>query len=112
MIINGKNYRIPEINFEEVCLLEEYGVSLFDVKQPKKKFLTIIRAFVSLATGMDTESASFLIQQHILGGGNMDGWFEEINKAVDTSGFFQALNKKAEKKQKSPNPNEEVIENE
>jgi len=98
MKINGKEYKIPEIGFDAVCQLEETGFSLFDIQNPKKKFMTIIRAFVALATGLEPEDASHLIEQHLLGGGKMDGWMEEIVKAVETSGFFQAVMKKSQKK--------------
>ena len=99
MRINGKDYRIPELGFEQMCDLEDRGISLFDISNPGRKLLSILRSFVAIATGLDNESASELIEQHVYGGGNFDGWLDEINKAVEDSGFFQAVLKQEEKKQ-------------
>lgn len=94
MRINGKNYRIPELDFDTVCNLEDAGISIFDIRNPRKKFMSIIRAFAALATGTSQEDASNLIQQHLLGGGTFEGWFEEITEAMEKSDFFQAMAKK------------------
>jgi hypothetical protein len=99
MIINGKNYRIPEINFGAVRKLSNYGVSLYDLK-PKRDFMNIINAFTCLAADIEPEDADYLIEQHILGGGTMDGWIEEILKAVETSPFLQKIAKQSQKKER------------
>ncbi len=99
MIINGKNYGIPELGFDTVCRLEGYGISLFDVQNnPGKKMMSIIRAFTCITLNIEPEQASFIIEQHLLGGGSFDGWLQEINEAVEKSGFFQAMLRKNEKK--------------
>jgi hypothetical protein len=97
MRINGKEYRIPEIGFEQICELEEAGIPIYDPKQLDKKRMSLVRAFVGLATGLESADASRLIEQHLLGGGNMDGWVDEIMESVEKSGFFQAMMKKKQK---------------
>jgi len=97
MRINGRDFRIPELDFSIVRKLEENGISLFDISKPKKKFFSILTAFASIAMKTEIEDADYILQQHILGGGNFDGWLEEINKAVEDSGFFQAMMKKSQK---------------
>lgn len=97
MKICGRDYKIPELGFGTIRQLEENGISIFDLQRPNKKFISIITAFVGLATGLEVEQADELLQQHLLGGGNFDGWLNEINKAVENSGFFQAMMKKEQK---------------
>lgn len=98
MRINGQNYGIPTIGFKAVKELSQYGVSLFNLNF-KRDFLTIISAFAGLATGLEPDDVDELIEQHLLGGGTMDGWIEEITKAVENSPFLSAMNKKKGKKQ-------------
>ena len=97
MRINGRDYRIPELDFGTVRRLEENGISFFDLQKPKKKYFSIITAFAGLATQMEPEEVDFVLQQHLLGGGSFEGYLEEITKAVETSGFFQAMMKKNQK---------------
>lgn len=97
MKINGQNYGIPTIGFKAVKELSQYGVSLFNLNF-KRDFLTIISAFAGLATGLEPDDVDELIEQHLLGGGTMEGWIEEIIKAVENSPFLSAMNKKTSKK--------------
>jgi len=94
MIINNKNYTIPELNFNTICSLEEMGISLTDMD---KKILSTVRGFLALAMGGDYVSAGKEMEAHLAKGGSLDEMMEEINKAVENSGFFQALNKSKEK---------------
>lgn len=100
MKVNGKEVRIPEVTFGTVRELESYGVSVFDMDF-QKKFLTILNAFICISLKIQPEQADFLMEQHLLGGGDFDGWIDEINNAVETSGFFQAMEKKNQKKSAS-----------
>ena len=90
MIINNKNYTIPELNFNTICTLEEMGISLTDMD---KKILSTVRGFLALAMNGDYEKAGKEMEEHLENGGSLDEMLEEINKAVEESGFFQALNK-------------------
>lgn len=100
MKINGVNYGIPTIGFKAVKQLSLYGVSLFDLDY-RRDLLTIISAFAGLSTGLSEDDVDELIEQHLLGGGTMEGWLAEIIKAVENSPFLQSMSKKATKK--SPN---------
>jgi hypothetical protein len=110
MRINGKEFRIPEIGFGTVRKLEGYGVSIFDMNF-KKKFITIINTFVCISLNIEPDDADYLIEQHLLGGGSFDGWMEEINKAVETSPFFLAIEKKSQKKTAVKKTDQEPEEN-
>ncbi len=94
MRINGVDYRVPELGFNTICELEDKGISIYDIISPKvlrKKYMTIIRAFTGLATGLEPEETSFLIEKHLLSGGTMEGWLDEIIESVEKSDFFQKL---------------------
>lgn len=98
MRINGRDFRIPELDFSMVRKLEDSGISFFDLQKPKKKYFSIITAFAGMATQAEPEEVDYLLQQHLLGGGTFDGWIEEILKAVESSGFFQVMMKRGKAK--------------
>lgn len=89
MKINNKIYKIPELNYNTICILEEMGISLTDMD---KRVFSTVRGFVALAMNGDYEKAGEEIEEHLKNGGSLDEVLEEINKAVEESGFFQALN--------------------
>lgn len=90
MKINGKTYKMPELNFNAMCQLEDMGISLADFE---KKPMAAIRGFLALAIG-DTETAGRELEAHIVNGGDFTDIVGEITKAVQDSGFFQALSTK------------------
>ncbi len=90
MTINGKTYKMPELSFNAVCQLEDMGISLADFD---KKPMAAIRGFLALAIG-DTETAGRELEAHIVNGGDFTEIIGEISKAVQESGFFQALSTK------------------
>lgn len=94
MIINGKTYTVPELDFNAMCELEDMGVALNEMD---KKVLTTVRGFLALAMKTDMETAGKELEEHLASGGNINEMVEEVNKAVNESGFFQSLSKKAEK---------------
>lgn len=90
MKINGKNYKMPELNFNAMCNLEDMGVSITSLD---KKPMATIRGFIALAIG-DPEKAGKELEEHIVNGGTLDDIISDITKAVSESGFFQALSAK------------------
>ena len=88
MKINDREYVIPELNFNAMCRLEEMGASFTDMD---KKVLSTVRAFLALAMGGDREEAGMEIEKHIASGGGFDEMMKDISRAVEESGFFQAL---------------------
>ena len=87
MTINGKTYKMPELNFNTVCKLEDMGVSL---TTKDTKTMSTIRGFVALAVG-DVQTAGKELEAHIVSGGKLDDILTEINHSIEDSGFFQAL---------------------
>lgn len=99
MTINGKTYKMPELNFNAICQLEDMGISLTDFD---KKPMAAIRGFLALAIG-DAETAGKELEAHIINGGDLSEIADEITKAVQNSGFFQAL---SARQNLQPNKNE------
>ena len=87
MKINGKNYTLPELDFNAMCTLEDMGVSITSMD---KKPMATIRGFIALAIG-DSEKAGKELEEHIVNSGKLDDILNDITKAVNDSGFFRAL---------------------
>lgn len=85
--INGREYKIPEMDFETVCQLEENGISLLGMNEKNPKIATMIRAFVAWIMDVPTQRASAEIQEHIRNGGNIMDLLTAITTALETSGF-------------------------
>lgn len=92
VIINGKEYRVPELGFNEVCAMESMGA---DLMNPKAKLFSTLRAFVGLLVGDET-AAGLLIEEHIKKGYAIDGISGALSKALEDSSFFQSLKTKQE----------------
>lgn len=89
MKLNGKEYKIPELDFNTVCQLEEHGI---DLVGQNAKPLTTLRAFVALAVG-DTEKAGKELEAHLANGGSLEDVMKEVNTVLQNSGFFQRMQK-------------------
>lgn len=92
MTINGKEIKIPEITFGTVTdLQEQKGIDLKTELAKVAQFNeSAILNFVSLAFDGDKLKAAEAVGQYFAEGGDFTGLMEEINKAVEESGFFQA----------------------
>jgi len=95
--INNKTYEVPELNFAHSKKLEQYGVPLRRLIDPDLMF-TIVSAFVAVVVNVDPETADYLIEQHILGGGNIEDIYKEYVKALSESHFFKKLLENQERK--------------
>jgi hypothetical protein len=89
--LNGKEYKDIEITYNVVADLEERGIDLQDFG--KGKALSTIRAVIAVAFNGNIEVAGHEINQHLLNGGKFEDLVQIVQKAVETSGFFQALSK-------------------
>jgi hypothetical protein len=98
--INNKNYEVPELNFAHSKRLEQYGVPLRRLIDPDLMF-TIVSAFVAIVTDTDPEMADYIIEQHILGGGNLEDIYKAYVTALSESGFFKKLLESQEKQTKT-----------
>lgn len=92
--VNGKTYTARPFDFNTVCDLEDSGVSLANIKD---KPMSAVRAYFTLCYPGDKETAGKEIENHLIGGGDMVGIIEAMNKEMEESDFFQALSKKEDK---------------
>lgn len=94
--VNGNEYKEAEIDFNAVCELEDMGIKIFNLKGVSGA--KIARAYLALCMGgaerLDVAGAE--INQHVINGGKLDVITEAFGKAVQESGFFQALKKSTE----------------
>lgn len=87
--INGKEYAIPEVDFDTICQLEENGVYLLNMDRKNPKIATMVRGIVAWVMDVEPERASAEIQAHIQNGGNIGDIITAASKAVTSSGFFR-----------------------
>ena len=86
--INGQSYIIPEINFEQICRLEENGVYLLNMSRKDRNVASMLRGIVSWIMNVEPEVASAEIQAHMMNGGKIDEIIIAVREALDESGFF------------------------
>ena len=94
VIINGNKYDIPEVDFDAVCELEEYGVELMAINRNNPKIASTVRGFAAWVMGTDLETASEEIANHINGGNGIADIFNSMVDAVKNSGFLNQGGKK------------------
>lgn len=89
MRINGRDYKVQELDFNAICELEEKGVELLGMSEKNPKLATMVRGFVAWVMNVPAEVAAKEIQHHIQNGGSFEGIFNDITNAMDHSGFFK-----------------------
>ena len=93
IVINRKAYPAKEITFNTVCQFEDMGVPMSEIEN---KSIMFIRAYAAMCMGKKADQAGEEIERHIMNGGSMEDLAEVLHQAVEESGFFQALSKRAE----------------
>lgn len=88
--INNKNYDVPELTFKHFTKMEEQGFSIVDAFQ-KKQMLLMAMGFTCAVTGLDRDEAEDLLEQHVLGGGNIRNIVNAFGKAINESDFFKKM---------------------
>lgn len=93
--VNKKTYNAKPFDFNMVCDLEDMGIQL---SEAGTKQIKLIRAYFALCAGITQEEAGKEIEAHVIATGKMVTELSEaMNKELENSDFFQALNKTAEK---------------
>ena len=91
MIINGKELKL-EITFNTICQLEDMGVSLGE----DRKTMSMLRGFVAIGLGVSPDEAGAEIEKFVEDGGDITELVKVMSDAMENSGFFQSLAKKAD----------------
>lgn len=98
--VNGKRYTGAELTYGNICLLEDYGVSITEIGgRNYHKNLSTPTAYFALSAGFDFDTAAEEIQADIVASGDMGrvikGIMGAFTQAINESDFFQALRKRA-----------------
>jgi hypothetical protein len=114
MIINGKNYRVPDLtDFDTVIKLEEQGINLLGIMGDiQNRFasapLTTLRDVTAIFTGMTKEEAVTEIKTFIENGGSLIDYLtiitdgvDELMKSGEKAGFTKAVKTPQDHKAKS-----------
>lgn len=93
IIVNSKDYKCKEINFNAICELEELGFSITNINLKKNLFSTL-RACFAFHSGLPLEIASKEIENHLANGGDLEDLMPFVESIV-TSDFFDKMQKKS-----------------
>lgn len=92
-VVNGKEYRAKEFDFNLICDLEDMGIAMSDIAE---KPMSTVRAYFALCTGRGKSYAGKEMEQHIVNGGSFDDVIIAMNEEMEKSDFFRNLNKTEE----------------
>ena len=96
--VNGKVYKIPEIDFNAVCELEELGL---DFSKMNKKTFSVGRILLAFVMNVSLEEAGKAYSKHSENNNNaLNEIMIPLFNAVNESDFFQKTLKEGVKKSK------------
>lgn len=101
IVVNGKKYPAKEIDFNFVCELEMNGIEFTEMGT---KTISAARCYIAHCMGASVDVAGEELNQHFINGGTLEDIMSMFGEKIETSGFFQAINKAAEKKAPKSNP--------
>lgn len=93
--LNGNEITARKFDFNLLCDLDDYGVTITDAS---KKPMPFVRAYLALCAGVSVVEAGNMIQAHIANGGSLDDIFEVMGKEIDSSDFFREPQQKGNPK--------------
>ncbi len=88
--INRKNYEVPELTFRHSKLMEQMGLPV-EGMMSRNYIFSAVSAFTAIVAKCDPEQADHLVEQHILGGGNLEDIYSAYATAIQDSNFFKQL---------------------
>lgn len=91
--VNGTEYKAKPFDFNLICEMEDMGISLEEMNNKK---MSTVRAYFAICAGKGNDFAGKELNEHIVGGGSFKDIIEPMNKEMEKSDFFRALNKTAE----------------
>lgn len=92
--INGTTVTAKTFDFNTLCDFDDYGISIQDIGN---KPMAFVRAYVACCMNVSLEKAGQEINNHVVNGGKLDDIFDVINKELENSGFFRAMQGEPEK---------------
>lgn len=86
--INGKNYDGAKYDFNTHCEFDALGVNVLTLRENP---LPVLRAYLSISSGMDLISAGNELEQHIINKGTLAEMITALAKEMNQSDFFIAI---------------------
>lgn len=87
--INGRQYKAATVDFNFICDLEDMGIS---INQIQSKPVAVARAYFALCANVSKDVAGAELQAHMVKGESLNSLYEALNKQIEESDFFRALN--------------------
>ncbi len=100
--INGKVYNAKPFTYNLVCDMEHDGVSMSKMSEMP---MEVLRVYFMKCSNLNAEKAGTEIEEHIIGGGNLEEIMTVMSSEMSESRFFQSLTKR-EAKEVTPNTKE------
>ena len=88
--INNKKYEVPELTFRHLAAMEEQGFSVLEAFRKRQIFL-LAMGFTCVVTGEDREESERLLEQHVMGGGDIADIYLAFGESVNRSAFFSKM---------------------
>lgn len=99
--INQKTYQVPELTFEHSLIMEQVGLPLTEITS-LKRIMTAVSAFTMIVAKCDHDYAAHLVQQHVMGGGDILDIYKAYANAIKDSGFFKQMLLEMEQEEEDP----------
>lgn len=91
IIINSKDYKLKEIDFNAVCELGKLGLRITD-KDCLNDTFNVIRSSFAFHSGLQLDLAGKELEEHLMNGGSFDD-FTPLIETLGNSDFFTMLAK-------------------
>lgn len=98
VIINNKAYKMPEFNFGDIRKLEKAGCPILNLAKLKENVFSALTGFVAVTAGVEEDEADRLLDQHIMGGGDIDTLLPDFLEALQSSPFFKKMLENSQKR--------------
>lgn len=86
--INGTEYEGAKYDFNTHCDFDALGVNVLELQN---KPLPVLRAYLSICSGMRINECGTELEKHLVGGGNLAEMISVLAKEINESDFFMAV---------------------
>ena len=97
IILNSKEYEIPEFTYGTLCELENLGLNFTDISTIQNKPLNFVRVMLAYVCNSTLKQVDEELTKFLSEGGDFAELFNPIIDALNSSDFFQIQSKKHKK---------------
>ena len=94
--INGKEYEGAKYDFNTHCEFDALGVNVLNIQSNP---LPVLRAYLSICSGMDLIACGKELEAHLIKGGSLAEVMALLTKEITSSDFFIAITKRENQKE-------------